>query len=82
VADSEHLHHKLLKAGFSQVRTVVAMYTICIIGGIIASVYIGHLNEYLLTLTSVIIFSTLLVVLTRWSTRHTDRRIDLTKASK
>ncbi len=82
VADSEHLHHKLLKAGFSQVRTVVAMYTICIIGGIIASVYIGHLNEYLLTLTSVIIFSTLLVVLTRWSTRHTDRRIDLTNASK
>jgi UDP-GlcNAc:undecaprenyl-phosphate/decaprenyl-phosphate GlcNAc-1-phosphate transferase len=79
VADSEHLHHKLLKAGFSQIRTVVAMYTVCVVGGIIASVYIGHLNEYLIALIAVLVFSALLVLVTRWSTRHTERRIDLTK---
>ncbi len=79
VADSDHLHHKLLKAGFSQVRTVVAMYAVCIIGGIIASIYIGHLQDYLLTLASVVIFSTLLVLLTRWTTRNSEKRIDLTK---
>lgn len=79
VADSDHLHHKLLKAGFSQIRTVVAMYTVCIIGGIIASVYIGHLHEYMIALLSVILFSTLLVIVTRLWTKSGEHRIDLTK---
>lgn len=79
-ADSDHLHHKLLKAGFSQIRTVAAMYSVCIIGGIIASIYIGHLREYLVALLSVIVFSTLLVLITRWRSRHGETRINLTKA--
>ncbi len=78
-ADSDHLHHKLLKAGFSQIRTVSAMYLICIIGGIIASYYIGHLNEYLFTLVCVILFSIALVVITRLATRHSAGRLDLTQ---
>ncbi len=80
IADSEHLHHKLLKAGFSQIRTVAAMYIICIIGGIIASLYIGHLNEYLIALVSVLIFSALLVLITRWSSRQTARQMEVSKA--
>jgi UDP-GlcNAc:undecaprenyl-phosphate/decaprenyl-phosphate GlcNAc-1-phosphate transferase len=79
VADSEHLHHKLLKAGFSQVRTVIALYAVCIIAGMIASYYINHLQEYLLALCSVVVFSIILVVITRWTTRHSERRLDLTK---
>lgn len=78
-ADADHLHHKLLKAGFSQIRTVAAMYTVCIVGGIVASIYIGHLNEYLITLVSVMVFSALLVLATRFISRNSERRIDLTK---
>lgn len=79
VADSDHLHHKLLKAGFSQIWVVVAMYSICIIGGIIASAYIGHLGEYLVALFSMALFSAILLVFTRWRSRHHQGRVDLTK---
>ena len=82
IADSEHLHHKLLKAGFSQVRTVAAMYMVCILGGVIASFYIGKLNEYLMALVAVGIFSAALVLVTRWMTRHSERRMDLTKSRR
>lgn len=79
VADSEHLHHKLLKAGFSQIRTVAAMYGVCIIGGIIACTYIGHLREYLLSLSGILVFSTLLVLFTRWRAKGSEKRINLNK---
>lgn len=36
VADAEHIHHKLLKAGFSQKLTVVIMTAVAIIAGLIA----------------------------------------------
>jgi len=79
-ADADHLHHKLLKAGFSQVRTVVAMYTVCIIGGIIASTYIGHLKEYMIALLLVLVFSAGLLLITRMCSRNGDTRVDLRKA--
>jgi UDP-GlcNAc:undecaprenyl-phosphate/decaprenyl-phosphate GlcNAc-1-phosphate transferase len=78
-ADADHLHHKLLKLGFSQIRTTIAFYVLCIIGGIISCIYIGHLNEYLLALGAVILFSSLLVIATRYFSAKNERRIDLTQ---
>ena len=41
VADAEHIHHKLLKAGFSQKLTVAIMTSIAIIAGAIATYLMG-----------------------------------------
>ena len=38
-ADKEHLHHKILKAGFGQRRAVLLMYSVSGIMGIIAVLY-------------------------------------------
>lgn len=41
VADSEHIHHKLLHAGFSQKKTVVILSSVAIIAGALASLFMG-----------------------------------------
>ena len=41
VADSEHIHHKLLHAGFSQKKTVMILTTVAIIAGALASLLMG-----------------------------------------
>lgn len=41
VADAEHIHHKLLKAGFSQKLTVAIMTSIAIIAGAIATYFVN-----------------------------------------
>ena len=41
VADAEHIHHKLLKAGFSQKLTVAIMTSIAIIAGAIATCFVS-----------------------------------------
>lgn len=41
VADAEHIHHKLLKAGFSQKLTVAIMTTVAIIAGAIATSFVS-----------------------------------------
>lgn len=46
VADAEHIHHKLLKAGFSQKKTVAILTSVAIIGGAIATCFIGSLKHY------------------------------------
>lgn len=78
VADADHLHHKLLKAGFSQVRTTVAMYAVCVIGGVIACIYIGHLKEYIWALIAASAFSAVLMLFTRWRLGQQENRVDLT----
>lgn len=42
VADAEHIHHKLLHAGFSQKKTVVIMTTVAILAGGLACLFASH----------------------------------------
>ena len=44
VADAEHIHHKLLKAGLSQKFTVAVMTAVAIIAGGIATSFVGILT--------------------------------------
>ena len=48
VADAEHIHHKLLKAGFSQKITVAILTSVAIAGGAIATYFTGVIKHYLL----------------------------------
>lgn len=64
IADSEHIHHKLLKAGFSQNKTVLALYTICIAAGTIATTSVGGHKLYFI-LVSFILF--IMLILSRLS---------------
>ena len=47
VADAEHIHHKLLKAGFSQKITVAILTSVAIVGGAIATYFTGAIKHYL-----------------------------------
>ena len=42
VADAEHIHHKLLHAGFSQKKTVVIMTSVAILSGALACLFAKH----------------------------------------
>lgn len=50
IADGEHIHHKLLKAGISQNRTIVIFYLVCIASGAIAASLVDATITYLLLL--------------------------------
>lgn len=55
-ADAEHIHHKLLKAGFSQNRTVAILYIACAGAGIAATVLIGAGRVYINVLAVAFVF--------------------------
>ena len=66
VADAEHIHHKLLKAGFSQKITVAILTSVAIAGGAVATYFTGTLKHYfmyilvlLLIMVSLSVFSVL-----------------------
>jgi UDP-GlcNAc:undecaprenyl-phosphate GlcNAc-1-phosphate transferase len=42
VADAEHIHHKLLHAGFSQKKTVVIITSVAILAGGLACLFASH----------------------------------------
>lgn len=42
VADAEHIHHKLLHAGFSQKKTVVILTSVAILAGGLACLFASH----------------------------------------
>jgi len=42
VADAEHIHHKLLHAGFSQKKTVVIITSVAILAGALACLFAKH----------------------------------------
>ena len=42
VADAEHIHHKLLHAGFSQKKTVCILTSVAIIAGGLACLFASH----------------------------------------
>ena len=68
VADAEHIHHKLLKAGFSQKKTVAILTSVAVVGGAIATYFTGILKHYFIyiaILISIMIFLSIISVLTK-----------------
>ncbi len=67
VADAEHIHHKLLKAGFSQNNTVAILTLVAIVGGAIATALVGSIGHYILYMFVLlsIMFALSLISITR-----------------
>ena len=67
VADAEHIHHKLLKAGFSQNSTVAILTLVAIVGGAIATALVGSIMHYLayMFVLLAIMFGLVLISITR-----------------
>jgi len=68
VADAEHIHHKLLKAGFSQKKTVAILTSFAIVAGAVASYFAGsikHYVGYIIVLVLIMIALNLAKVLTK-----------------
>lgn len=55
VADAEHIHHKLLKAGFSQNKTVAILTSIAIVAGAIASAFAGSIKHYIIYIIALLV---------------------------
>ena len=62
VADAEHIHHKLLHAGFSQKKTVVILTTVAIVAGALASLLMGEntIRHYFVYIIGVVVIMLLL----------------------
>ena len=60
VADAEHIHHKLLKAGLSQKKTVVVLTLLAICGGGLATYFTGTLKDYFLYIVILIVIMLIL----------------------
>ena len=54
VADADHIHHKLLKAGFSQRKTVLILTSVAIAGGAVATYFAGPFKHYLIFVAALI----------------------------
>lgn len=55
VADAEHIHHKLLKAGFSQKKTVAILTSVAIVAGAIATFFAGSIKHYILYIIAIVV---------------------------
>lgn len=55
VADSEHIHHKLLKAGFTQNMTVAILTSVAIVAGAIASFSVGSIKHYVIYIIALVV---------------------------
>ena len=60
VADAEHIHHKLLKAGLSQKKTVVVLTFFAIVGGALATYFTGTLENYFIYIAILIVIMLIL----------------------
>lgn len=63
VADAEHIHHKLLKAGLSQKKTVAVLTLVAITGGALATYFTGTLKNYFIYIAILIIIMVALSVI-------------------
>lgn len=54
VADAEHIHHKLLKAGFSQKKTVAIMTSVAIVVGAVATYFAGSIKHYVIYILALV----------------------------
>ncbi|EKE03164.1 MAG: hypothetical protein ACD_20C00238G0004 [uncultured bacterium] len=64
IADADHIHHKLLRAGFSHNRTVMIFYLLCIAAGSIAIIFVGAYKLYFILVIAVL---TIMLILSRLS---------------
>lgn len=71
VADAEHIHHKLLKAGFSQKKTVAILTSVAIVGGAIATYFSGVIKHYF-TYIAILIFIMLVLSVISVLTKPTE----------
>lgn len=55
VADAEHIHHKLLKAGFTQNMTVAILTSVAIVAGAIASYFAGSIKHYVIYIIALVV---------------------------
>lgn len=55
IADSEHIHHKLLKAGFTQNMTVAILTSVAIVAGAIASCFAGSIKHYIIYIFALVL---------------------------
>lgn len=55
VADAEHIHHKLLKAGFTQNMTVAILTSLAIVSGAIASAFAGSIKHYVIYIIALVV---------------------------
>lgn len=55
VADAEHIHHKLLKAGFSQKKTTAIMTSVAIVVGAIATYFAGSIKHYVIYVIALVL---------------------------
>ncbi len=62
VADAEHIHHKLLHAGFSQRKTVVILSSVAIMAGALASLFMGEKTVlmYLIYIVTIVVIMLIL----------------------
>jgi UDP-GlcNAc:undecaprenyl-phosphate GlcNAc-1-phosphate transferase len=65
IADADHIHHKLLKAGFSQTWVVWSMYLVSLVAGIIATDYVRDVWTYLGLMLGLVLLAVFLIVLIR-----------------
>lgn len=70
VADAEHIHHKLLHAGFSQKKTVIILTSVAILAGAVASLLMGmntikHYFIYILVIVFIMLLLNFIKVLTK-----------------
>ena len=65
VADGDHLHHRLLKAGLSQRKTVFAFYLVCVFSGLLVSHYVRSDVVYLAMVGGVALLAIALLALLR-----------------
>jgi UDP-GlcNAc:undecaprenyl-phosphate GlcNAc-1-phosphate transferase len=63
VADAEHIHHKLLKAGFSQKKTVAILTMVAIVGGAVATYFTGALKHYFIYIAVLILIMVILSII-------------------
>lgn len=54
VADAEHIHHKLLKAGFSQNMTVAILTSVAVVAGALACSFVGSIKHYVMYIIALI----------------------------
>ena len=70
VADAEHIHHKLLHAGFSQKKTVMILTSVAIIAGALATLLMGentikHYFVYIFVLVIIMLLLNFIKALTK-----------------
>lgn len=68
VADAEHIHHKLLKAGFSQKKTVAIMTSVAIAVGALATYFAGSIKHYVMYIVTIVVIMFLLSLINVYRT--------------